>query len=371
MAEYSPGLEGVIAGETAISSIDDSGLRYRGYPIAELAARCSYEEVAYALLHGDLPDGQQLAAFSAELESQRAPSLELADLVRRIPSGANPMDAIRSAVSLAAHFDPEVEDGTNEANRRKSIRLMAQIPALIGLWHHARQGRNPVPVTPEGSHAAYILHQVTGENPDETAERVMNVSLILYAEHEFNASAFAARVTVSSLSDLHSGVVSAIGTLKGALHGGANEEAMKMLLEVGSPENAEAWVLDRLERKEKIMGFGHRVVKKGDTRVPILQNVGTKLAEERGDTRWLRTAETIQNTVEREKGLKPNVDFPCGWVYYMLGLPVDLYTPIFVAARTVGWCAHIIEQLDNNRIMRPRGLYVGAEPRGVTPLAER
>jgi 2-methylcitrate synthase/citrate synthase II len=365
MTDYSPGLEGVIAGETAISSIDDDGLRYRGYPIAELASRCSYEEVAFLLLHGELPTADQLAGFRDQLQGERHLNPKLAELVRQVPSTAIPMDAVRSAVSLAAHFDPEAEDLSREANLRKSVRLIAQVPALIGAWHAARHGRAAPPIPPGGSHAAYVLQQVTGKESTAETERVMNVSLILYAEHELNASTFAARVTVSSLSDLHSGIVSAIGTLKGALHGGANEEAMKMLLQVGSPEKAEAWVTDRLVRKELIMGFGHRVVKKGDARVPILHAAGAELARSHGDTRWLDIAEIIQGTVDREKGLKPNVDFPCGWVYYILGLTVDLYTPIFVAARMVGWCAHILEQLDNNRIMRPRGLYVGSAPRSI------
>jgi 2-methylcitrate synthase/citrate synthase II len=365
MADYSPGLEGVIAGETSISSITDDGLRYRGYPIRELAARCSYEEVAYLLLHGELPSSTELEAFCEALTADRPLDPGLEDLVRRIPPTAIPMDAVRSAVSLAAHYDPDVTDSSREGNVRKTIRLLAQIPGLIGAWHRARDRQPPLPPLAGGSHAAYLLQQITGSEPDTESARVLNTSLILYAEHEFNASAFAARVTVSSLSDLHSGVVSAIGTLKGPLHGGANEAAMRMLLEIGSPENAEAWVQDRLARKQLIMGFGHRVVRKGDARVPILHEAGVSLARHRGEDRWLRIAEIVQATVEREKGLHPNVDFPCAWVYYMLGLPVDLYTPIFVAARVVGWCAHIIEQLEHNRIMRPRGLYVGPEPRSL------
>jgi citrate synthase len=363
MAEYSPGLEGVIAGETAICSISDEGLFYRGYYIGSLADRCSFEQVAYLLLHGELPAPEALARFCSELAANRALPERLAELVRSIPAGAPPMDALRSAVSLQAHFEPEVEDGSHEANVRKATRLLAQIPALIGTWHAARSGRAPAPAEASGSHAAHLLRQVTGNDPDEDAVRVMDVSLILYAEHEYNASTFAARVTVSTLADLHAGIVSGIGALKGPLHGGANEKAMEMLLEVGDPEHAEEWVRDRLERKERIMGFGHRVVRKGDTRAGILRDLGADYARRRGVTRWLRIADTIQSVVEGEKGLKPNVDFPCGWVYYMLGLPVDLYTPIFVASRVSGWSAHIIEQLDNNRLIRPRGLYVGPEPR--------
>lgn len=371
MAEYSPGLEGVIAGETAVCNITDAGLFYRGYSIGELAASCCFEEVAYLLLYGELPDCNQLAQFGAELGAARALPEELTRLVASIPGGVPPMDALRSAVSLQAHFEPEVADGSHAANVRKATRLLAQIPALIGAWHRARSGQAPVPAAPEGTHASFLLRQITGDEPTPEAERVMDVSLILYAEHEFNASTFAARVTVSTLSDLHSGIVSGIGALKGPLHGGANEQAMAMLREIGEPERAEAWVRDRLARKERIMGFGHRVVRQGDSRAAILHELGARFAQDLGDTRWLRMAETIQQVVEREKGLKPNVDFPCGWVYTLLGLPIELYTPIFVAARVAGWSAHILEQLDHNRLIRPRGLYTGPEARSVAPMDQR
>ncbi|HEU4751916.1 MAG TPA: citrate/2-methylcitrate synthase, partial [Armatimonadota bacterium] len=298
MPDYSPGLEGVIAGETAICSIDENGLHYRGYPIRELAERCSFEEVAYLLLRGELPGPEERGSFEEALSSQRKPAPELTELVRRIPGSAPPMDALRSAVSLQAHFEAEVADGSHEANVHKAVRLLAQVPALIGAWHRARRGEPPVPVEASGSHAAYLLRQITGREPEADAVRAMDVSLILYAEHEFNASAFAARVTVSTLSDLHSGIVSGIGTLKGPLHGGANEQAMRMLLEVDDPERAEEWVRERLARKERIMGFGHRVVRQGDTRAGILRDVGAELARKRGDTRWLEIADTIQRVVE-------------------------------------------------------------------------
>jgi citrate synthase len=371
MAEYSPGLEGVIAGETSICCIGDEGLFYRGYFIGDLAEKCSFEEVAYLLVYGELPNRDRLDRYCHELAAERELAPGLREMVRTLPGSVSPMDALRSAVSLQAHYDPETADGSHEANQRKATRLLAQVPTLIGTWNAERNGRQPVPVSDGGSHAAHLLHQLTGEEPDQDAERVMNASLILYAEHEYNASAFAARVVVSTLADLHSGIVAGIGALKGPLHGGANEEAMEMLLEVGSPDRAESWVTERLERKERIMGFGHRVVRKGDTRAGILHGLGADLARKRGDTRWLDTADTIQRVVEEEKGLKPNVDFPCGWVYYMLGLPVDLYTPIFVASRVTGWSAHIIEQLDHNRLIRPRGLYVGPEPRPVPPIGQR
>jgi 2-methylcitrate synthase len=371
MPEYSPGLEGVIAGETAICCITDEGLFYRGYYIGELAEKCSFEEVAYLLLYGELPDRAELDRFCGDLASHRRLPPQLVELVCSLPTNITPMDALRSAMSLQSHFDPEVEDNSHEANIRKATRLLAQIPAMIGAWHRARSGQPPLTAETSVSHAAYVLHQITGEQPGPEAEHTMNVSLILYAEHEFNASTFACRVTVSTLADLHCAIVSGIGTLKGPLHGGANEAAMEMLLEVGEPENAEPWVRERLARKERIMGFGHRVVRKGDTRAGILHDLGAGLAHKLGNTKWLRIADTMQDLMEREKGLHPNVDFPCAWVYYMLGLPVDLYTPLFVASRVTGWAAHIIEQLDNNRLIRPRGLYMGPEPRPVPDIDQR
>lgn len=370
MAEYSPGLEGVIGGETAICSISDEGLAYRGYAIADLASQCTFEEVSYLLLHGELPDSAQLAAFQAQLIASRALSPQLAAAVGAIPSSAPAMDALRTAVSLQSHFDPEVADNSQEATRRKSIRLLAQTPALIGTWR--RSGRGVPSSDPRlEAHAAYLLHQVTGLTPNPAAARVLDASLILYAEHELNASTFAARVVVSTLSDLHSGIVAAIGALKGPLHGGANERAMEMLLEIGGPAQAEAWVLDRLARKERIMGFGHRVLRGGDSRAKILHELGVDLARRLGETRWQETADAVQAVVEREKGLKPNVDFPCGWVYHLLGMPTELYTPIFAASRIAGWSAHILEQLADNRLIRPRALYRGAPSRNIPPLSSR
>jgi len=371
MAEYSPGLEGVIGGESAVCSISEVGLAYRGYPITELSQQCTFEEVAFLLLHGELPNQEQLSAFQAELTAARPLSPQLTALVATIPAGAPAMDALRTAVSLQSHFDPEITDNSPGATLRKGIRLLAQMPALIGAWDRARTGRPPSTDASPESHAAYLLQQLTGAVPDPDSARVLDVSLILYAEHELNASTFAARVVVSTLSDLHSGIIAGIGALKGPLHGGANERAIEMLLEIGGPERAEAWVQERLARKERIMGFGHRVVRTGDSRAGILHDLGLELARKLGETRWQQTADTVQAVVEREKGLKPNVDFPCGWVYHLLGLPTELYTPIFAASRVAGWSAHILEQLNDNRLIRPRALYRGIDLRHVQPLADR
>jgi citrate synthase len=327
---------------------------------------CTFEEVAYLLLRGELPDPDSLGAFRRALCSVRTPDPELVDLVRRIPAGAAPMDALRSAVSLHSHYGNH-----RGASIEGALRLVAQMPALLGAWQSVRRGRAPAPIPSEGSHAAYLLEQVTGRPPSPQAERVFDVSLILYAEHEFNASAFAGRVVVSTLSDLHSGIVAAIGALKGPLHGGANEAAWAMLKEIGTEERAEPWVRERLARKERIMGFGHRVVHQGDTRVPLLRDAGRALAEELGETRWLRVADRVESLLAAEKGLKPNVDFPCAWVYHLLGIDVDLYTPVFACARTVGWASHIVEQLADNRLIRPRALYRGSGPRQVQRLAQR
>lgn len=371
MAEYSPGLEGIIAAETSICAITEAGLTYRGYPVADLVAHCSFEDVAYLLLYGELPDPEEANRFRAELFAARQLPGALPQALRAIPPEIAPMDALRTAVSLQSHFDPDVTGSSREANLRKAVRLLAQIPGLIGEWQRRRADSAPPAAgnSPDESHAAYLLRQVTGRVPDPDEARLLDASLILYAEHELNASTFAARVVASTLSDLHSGVVAGIGALKGPLHGGANEKAMEVLLEVGEPENAEAWVRDRLARKERIMGFGHRVVRQGDSRAIILRDLGAELAEKRKDTRWLRIADTIQAVVEQEKGLKPNLDFPCAWSYRMLGIPIDLYTPLFVAARVVGWSAHMLEQWEHNRLIRPRAEYTGPALRRVTQRA--
>jgi citrate synthase len=367
---YSPGLEGVIAGQTAISTVGDT-LTYRGYEIHDLAEHSTYEEVAYLLLYGELPTQAQLSAFTAELTRERDLPEAVVAMLRAVPASADLMDVLRSGVSMLAHFDPETGDNSHEANVRKAVRVLARIPTIIAYRERIVRGQEPVAPRAGLSHAANFLAMLNGEAPQSLAARTLDVSFILYAEHEFNASTFAARVTVSTLSDLHSGLTSAIGTLKGPLHGGANEKAMEMLLSIGEPERAEAWVKDALAHKERIMGFGHRVYKHGDTRAEILKGWAEKLAEQSGDTKLIRIAQIVEDVMKREKNLLPNVDFPCAPAYYLLGLPVELYTPIFVLARTAGWSAHIIEQLDNNRLIRPRSQYTGPETRPYVPIAQR
>ena len=375
--QYYPGLEGVISNETAIANIEgkegEGGLEYRGYQIEELAGHVSYEETAYLLLHGDLPNRSQLEEFRSRLRSMRAVPRPLVSLLGTIPKSIHPMDVLRTSVSVLSHFDPDVNapPGDHAANVRKAERMLAQMPTAIAARERIAVGKEPIEPSDDLDHPANFLHMVTGKVPTETERQAFDVSLVLYTEHELNASTFSARVTVSTLSDIYSGVVAAIGTLKGPLHGGANEEAWKLVEAVGAPEKAEQWIKDALARKERIMGFGHRVYKTGDPRARILKEYCAQLAAERGDDRWERVAEPIERVVTETKKLPPNVDWPCARLYHYLGLQLDIYTPIFAMARIAGWAAHIIEQLDHNRLMRPRARYVGPPTRTVVPLDRR
>jgi citrate synthase len=367
---YSPGLEGVVAGETAVSTIE-GGLRYRGYPVGELVENASFDEVAFLLLHGELPNRFQLASFQRRLAAARSLPHPLLDLLRVLPPAVHPMDVMRTAVSVLAHYDPETEDGSREANVRKAERLVAQTPVAVAAHYRLSRGMEPVPARPDLGDAANFLFMLRGKEASADDVRALDVSLILYAEHEFNASTFAARVACSTLSDLHSAVVAAIGTLKGPLHGGANEKVMEILEAAGSPDRAEAWLRQALARKERIMGFGHRVYKAGDVRAGILKPFARKAAEAAGGLHWEQTAEIIERVLGEEKHLFPNLDWPAGRLYYALGLDIPLYTPIFVMSRVAGWSAHFIEQHENNRLIRPRSRYVGPEARHVLPLAKR
>jgi len=368
---YSPGLEGVIAGETAISTIVE-GLAYRGYPVIELvAAQATFEEVAYLLLHGDLPSKSQLNDFLKRLAASRQVPAPLCDLFKALPKDTPPMDALRSAVSILAHFDPETADDSAAANLRKAERLLAQIPVAIAAQFRISQGQAPVPARADLGDAANFLYMLRGKEAPPAHVCALDVSLILYAEHEFNASTFTARVVVSTESDLHSAIVAAIGALKGPLHGGANEKVMDLLRQTGGPASAEKWVRDALARKAKIMGFGHRVYKAGDVRAKILKDFAAKLAESAGQTQWETAAEIVETVMAAEKKLFPNLDWPAGRLYHAMGLEVPLYTPIFVMSRISGWAAHVIEQKSANRIIRPRSRYVGPPFRKVTALGER
>lgn len=374
---YYPGLEGVVANETAISNVEgkqgNGGLEYRGYAIEDLAAGVSYLESAFLLLHGELPNAEQLRAFRSRITDQSDLPGPLMDLLRAVPGGNHPMDVLRTSVSVLAHFDPEVNAAPTDhaANVRKAERMLARMPSAVAARERIGRGEEPIPPRPDLDFPANFLYMIHGSPPSEAMRKAFDLSLVLYAEHELNASTFSGRVTVSTLSDIYSGIVAAIGTLKGPLHGGANEEAWKVLEQVGAPEQAESWIQSALARKERIMGFGHRVYKTGDPRARILKSHCAALAAEVGDDRWERIAEPIERAVTTQKQLPPNVDWPSARLYHYMGLEIHLYTPIFAMARVAGWAAHIIEQLDHNRLMRPRARYVGPSTRAVRPLDSR
>ena len=367
---YSPGLEGVIAGETAISTIA-TGLQYRGYPVGELCERSTFDEVAHLLLHGDLPTRTQLGEFNARLASaQKLPEV-LSELLRKLPKNAVPMDVVRTGVSILASYDADLHDNSKAANLRKAERLLAQIPLIITEAFRATKGLPVIAPKPNLGFAANMLYMLRGTAPDAFDTKAFDVSLILYAEHEFNASTFTARVVCSTESDLHSSVTAAIGALKGPLHGGANEKVMDLLLATGGPDMAEAWIRSALASKAKVMGFGHRVYKAGDVRARILKEYAKQASERAGTQQWELAAETIEKVMEAEKKLYPNLDWPAGRLYHAMGLEVPLYTPFFVASRITGWSAHVIEQLEHNRIIRPRSRFIGPAEKPVTPINER
>jgi citrate synthase len=367
---YRPGLEGVVAGETAISTIE-GGLRYRGYAVEDLAEHTSFEDTAYLILYGDLPDAGQLDAFRQRLGEFASINPSIIETLRAIPASVPMMDVMRTGASLLAHWDPDATDQSAEANLRKAERLLAQLPVIMAARHRLRSGQEPIPPDPQLSLAGNVLGMLRGNRPHAKQERAMDVSLILYAEHEYNASTFTARVVCSTLSDLHSAVTAAIGALKGPLHGGANERVMEVLDEVGAPENAERWIRDALDQKRRIMGFGHRVYKTGDPRARFLKPLCAELARETGHTELEQTADVIERIVVEEKKLPPNLDWPSARLYFYLGLPIDLYTPLFVLSRVVGWSAHAIEQLANNRLIRPRANYTGPGLRPWKPITAR
>jgi 2-methylcitrate synthase/citrate synthase II len=367
---YSPGLEGVVAGETAISTLA-GGLQYRGYAIEQLAAGATFEEVAYLLLWGDLPDRSQLDAFKRRLADVEPLPAALLTTLGAIPPAASLMDVMRTGASLVGHWDAEAGDNSHEANVRKAERLLVQLPAIMAARQRMAAGQQPVPRDPARSLAANVLWMLSSREPTPQAVRAMDVSLVLYAEHEFNASTFVARVVASTLSDLHSAVTAAIGALKGPLHGGANERVMEVLREVGGAQSAERWIRDALAAKRRLMGFGHRVYKTGDPRAAYLKSLCGELARQTGHEELERIAETIETIVREEKKLPPNLDWPSARLYHYLGLDVQLYTPLFVVSRVAGWSAHVIEQLDNNRLIRPRSRYTGPAPRDWKPLDRR
>ena len=368
---YSPGLAGVIAGETEICWVDpNAGLMYRGYDIHDMAEKASFEEVAYLLLNGELPTLQQFEMFKQAIAKERLLPKQVLEMLRLLPKNTHPMDMLRTGVSMLAPFDPKLTDNSHDANIRKAIRLIAKVSTLIADGYRIEKGQDPLPERNDLTIAGSLFYKLTGEVPPTWKIRMMDTILILYADHEFNASTFAARVTASTLADMYAAVTSACGTLKGPLHGGANEESMKMLDDIGKPERAEKWMMEALAQKKKIMGFGHRVYKKGDSRVPIMREIARDLGKRVGKEQWVPICENLEATMEREKHLCANVDLYAAPVFTMLNFDPALNTPIFAASRVAGWCAHVVEQQDNNRLIRPRSLYTGPAQRpyrGLSP----
>lgn len=360
-----PGLEGIVAGDTAICCVDQGKLLYRGYPIAELAESATFEDVAHLLIHGELPDDAQIQSFRTLLDEFHGLPNAVIDALRPIPKDVPMMDVLRTGVSMAGHFDP-VQGDDETALQRRAVWLTAVCSDVLAARFRLLSGKEPVTPKRGLAHAAQILYMCHGEEPDATSERLLDLTLVLYAEHEFNASTFTTRVIGSTLSDMVSAITGAIGALKGPLHGGANERAMELISRFSNAEEASAWVKDALARKEKVMGFGHRVYKNGDHRAHILERELRKLASEKGRDELMAVYDAIKTPiVSKERPIYPNVDFPCGLTYYMLDLPLDLYTPLFVCSRVTGWCAHFIEQGKNNRIYRPLSRYVGPAERSV------
>ena len=373
---YNPGLEGVLAGESTLCQVDEgeSGLRYRGYAVADLAEQSTFEEVAYLLLFGTLPARKELEDFSTQLTANWTLPGIIETFVDVVPRKVHPMDTLRTGASLLGMTDPDNADNSRGANLRKSVRLLAQIPLMITTAYRFANAKRFLRPRTDLAFAKNLLYLLTDRHGNRVAEamaRVLDISLILYAEHEFNASTFAARVTASTMTDLHSAITSAIGTLKGPLHGGANEAVAAMFLDIQTPERVEEWVRNALAAKQRIMGFGHRVLKQGDARSAIIQRQAQELSRICGDTRWYEIATAIDLIMQREKGLYPNLDFYTAVAYLLMGIPRELYTSVFVCSRMAGWCAHVIEQQDHNRLIRPRALYTGPPPRTYVPIDRR
>ncbi|SFM53228.1 bifunctional 2-methylcitrate synthase/citrate synthase [Marinobacter zhejiangensis] len=365
------GLRGQVAGKTALSTVgkSGSGLTYRGYDVKDLANNCIFEEVAYLILKGELPNQEQLAAYQSKLKGLRGLPQALKEVLERIPASAHPMDVIRTGCSMLGNLETEE---SFDQQQDATDRMLAAFPGIINYWYRfSHDGVRIETETDDDTIGGHFLHLLHGEKPSELHERVMNVSLILYAEHEFNASTFTARVCASTLSDIHSCITGAIGSLRGPLHGGANEAAMELIEGMNDPEHAEESLMGMLARKEKIMGFGHAIYSESDPRNEIIKIWSEKLAGEKGDAKLYDISVRCEAVMWREKKLFCNADFFHASAYNYMGIPTKLFTPIFVCSRLTGWAAHVMEQRADNRIIRPSAEYVGEEPRSVKPIAER
>ena len=365
MTEIRKGLAGVVVDTTAISKVnpETNSLLYRGYPVQDLAARCSFEEVAWLLWHGELLDEDQLREFTERERSLRTLDPRVREVLDALPAEAHPMDLVRTAVSAIGTLDPTLREPGGETDRRlneeRAVSLLAQIPAIVAFLQRRRRGFEPVPPRDDLDYSANFLWMTFGELPEAPVVDAFRVSMVLYAEHSFNASTFTARVVTSTLSDLYSAVTAAIGALKGPLHGGANEAVMQVFGEIGDPSNAEKWLDTALAEKRKIMGFGHRVYKNGDSRVPTMKASLDALAVHFDRPETIELYDRLELAMGERKGIRPNLDYPSGPAYALMGFDTDIFTPLFVAARVVGWTAHVMEQLESNALIRPLSEYVG------------
>ena len=367
------GLEGVVAATTRLCDLDGANgrLAYQGYAIEDLARHTSFEEVVWLLWHGELPREVELTAFRKELVEAAPLPPEAVRVLKLLPKAMHPMRVLQMGVALLGGLDPDAEDSSPEANRRKATRLVARVSSLTTAFHRIRNGRRPVAPRADLSHAANFLYTLSGRKPRVVPLRAFDAALVLYAEHELNASTFTGRVVASTMSDMHSAVSAAIGALKGPLHGGAGEAVMKTLEAIGQPDNAEAFTRQALADKQRLMGFGHRVYKAGDPRAKILRTLATKACRNSAEPVWFETAVRLHEAVNREKGLIPNVDFYSAPLFKALGIPVDLFVPVIAVSRIAGWTANLLEQYHDNRLIRPRADYAGPAARGFRPLSER
>lgn len=367
------GLEGVVMDTSSISKVnaETNSLLYRGYPVQDLAENCSFEEVAYLMYNGELPNTAQLKEFTAKERSLRDISKDNLNVIKSLPKKCHPMDSIRTGVSFLGCEDERIWDASPEVNMDKAIRLLAKIPTMVAADFRFKKGLDFIAPNPQLSIAENFFHMCFGKVPDARVVKAFDVSLILYAEHSFNASTFTSRVVTSTQSDIYSATTAGIGALKGPLHGGANEMVMHMMIEIADPAKAEQWMIDALAQKRKVMGFGHRVYKSGDSRVPTMKKYAQVMADVTGEQKWMQMYTSLEKVMVEKKKIYPNLDFPAGPAYYMMGFEIDFFTPIFVMARTTGWSAHIMEQTANNRIIRPLSEYIGSAQRSVKPLSER
>ncbi len=376
MSEYAKGLAGVVANESALSRVEglEGTLSYLGYEINDLVENSSFGEVCYLLLKGQLPNADELKVFSTKIRNSRELPSQVIDFLRNAPKDANVMDILRTGVSMLGIYDENSQIGEpdHEALYEAAVSIIAKMPVIVATYHRLRNGQEVLPNRPDLSGAGNFLYLINGEEPSAAATRTLDIAYIIHADHGMNASTFSARVTCGTLSDIYSAITSAVGTLKGPLHGGANEGVIQMLEEIGSEDKVDAYVEDCLATKKKIMGIGHRVYRVLDPRAPHLQKMAMKLTEELGEPKWINMSNRIAELMLERKGLNANVDFYSATVYYSMGIPTDLFTPIFAIARAAGWTAQVLEQLQDNRLYRPLTKYVGpTEIRPVPPISER